>query len=85
MRIVYLAIVILASFVLGFFWGYLKKQTKLTKQIEMMKRLTPKLKWGEDEEKADYLPDRIKGIKIPVKTIKNIEDEDTKTGEMETV
>lgn len=83
-RLIYLAIVILASFALGFLWGYLKKQRKLMKQIEMLKRLTPKLKWGEDGEETvknetevvDYLPKKLHGISIPVK-----DDEDTKTGE----
>jgi len=63
---------------LGFFWGWRWKQKKLMEQIEMLKRLTPKLKWGEDEpeEKVDYLPKKLHGISIPVK-----DDDDTKTSE----
>lgn len=90
-KFAYITIVILASFGLGFWIGnayatskYTRKQRKLTKRIQRLenfkhavKVLCPKIRDGEDT--LDYQPEKIQGIVVPME---NIEDEDTKTGEL---
>ena len=90
-RFAYITIVVLASFSLGFWIGnahatskYTRKQRKLTRRIQILenfkhavKVLCPKIK--DDEDVPDYQPEKIQGIVVPME---NIEDEDTKTGEL---
>ena len=92
-RYVYITVVILASFGLGFWLGnayatskYVRKQRKLTRRVKVLenfkhavKVLCPKIKDGEDT--ADYLPEKING-KVIVAPMENADDEDTKTGEL---
>ena len=95
-RIVYFAISILATFALGFIIGnacatskYVRRQRGLTRQVRVLetwkkavKVLCPKIQDGEDIEiKADRLPQKLHGIKLPTKE----DDDDTKTAELEIV
>ena len=102
-RAIILGVVTLAAFSLGFMSGnaYSRRKYNLTrkeikrlqKQNELMKKLSPKLKWGEDEKKADYLPEKLDDVASPKeeeefkpceepKWVPKPEDDDTKTGEM---
>jgi len=98
-KIIYFALAVLCSFVLGFILGcarttskYVRKQRSLTRRVQVLetwkkavKALCPKIKDEEDIEiKADYLPEKING-KIIVAPMENAEDEDTKTAELEIV
>ena len=87
---------ILVTFALGFIAGcarttskYVRKQRSLTRRVQVLetwkkavKVLCPKIQDGEDIEiKADRLPQKLHGIKLPTKE----NDDDTKTAELEIV
>lgn len=79
-RAIMVAVVIVSVFSLGFMAGkaYYRRKYKMTKkeikrlqkQNKLMKKLSPKLKWGEDKEKADYLPENFLRQVIPHKETK---------------
>lgn len=90
-RLIYLALIISASFALGFLWGYVFGRKKLSRRVQVLenfkqavKVLCPKIMNGEDMTRA------VKRLKKQddeyIKKIDEIErekDEDTETAELE--